>query len=205
MREPYPLQWPEGWKRAKYREQSRFGIGFAEARRRVLHEIDLLGAANTIITSDLPTRADGLPYANGRAEDPGIAVWFVLDGKERVFACDKWRTHAENLQAIAKSVEAMRGLDRWGASDIVTRVFAGFTALPPGGDNTSTAKPWREVLHMHFASDGLTKPEQLKLAKARYREAMKEQHPDVGGDHVGAAELNAAIAAAETELQGGAS
>jgi hypothetical protein len=194
MRSPYPLQWPDGWKRATVYEPSRFGIGFAEARRRVLQELGRLGAANAVITSDLPTRVDGLPYANGRAEDPGIAVWFVLDQKERVFACDKWLTHAENLQAIAKSIEAMRGLDRWGASDIINRVFSGFTALPPGSDNHSTAKPWREVLGVTPNQTG------LDVVRAHHRAKMMAAHPDRGGSHELAVELNTALADAEREL-----
>lgn len=124
MREPYPLQWPPGFSRTASadRRDSRFGrgvfkVGLAIARTDVITELDRLGAANYIITTDLPTRRDGLPYADGRSNDPGVAVWFILDDKERVFACDKWKTHAENMRAIALSIEAMRGLERWGMAD----------------------------------------------------------------------------------------
>lgn len=175
----------------------------------MIEELSRLGAANVVITSDLPTRNDGLPYSNGRADDPGIAVWFVLaDGKgklhERVFPCDKWRTHAENMTAIARTVEAMRGMDRWGVGQVIERAFAGFTALPPGPSSTISPpveRPWREVFAPWArALDELSKSERLALVKYRYRDAMDRAHPDRGGSHDTAAELNVAMAAAEAEL-----
>lgn len=204
MREPFPLQWPEGWARtnAADRTRSRFGVrgqvSFSQVRTELLHELDLLGAANAIITSDLPVRHDGLPYATNRLDgDPGIAVWFVLDDKERVFPCDKWRSHAENMQAIAKSIEALRGLERWGVGDVVTRAFSGFNALPPG-PSPEPARSWREVLGGVWPE--LARAELLVIARARHRAAIRTAHPDAGGSHELAAELNAAIAAAELEL-----
>jgi hypothetical protein len=222
-REPFPLQWPEGWQRTKpsSRERSRFGfrstgqVSFSSARHDLLAELDRLGAGNVVITSDLPTRHDGLPYANGRADDPGIAVWFVLANRklgrteERVFACDKWRTHAENMQAIAKSIEAMRGLERWGAGDVVQRAFAGFAALPAGSGEETIATPpprkrtWREVFEMFNVYDAIPAADILAIARVRHRNAIKAAHPDVGGTHELAAELNAALAEAERELGGG--
>lgn len=204
-REPYPLQWPDGWKRTKshYRLRSRFGnsghVSFSNARHSLLVELDRLGAANAVITSDLPTRHDGLPYANGRAEDPGVAVWFVLPNErgnleERVFACDKWLSHAENMQAIAKSIEAMRGLERWGAADVVQRAFSGFAALPPGVPLGPAKRPWREVLGVS-ALEGV-----LDVAKRAHRDLIRKHHPDAGGSHELAAEINAALAEAEREL-----
>ncbi len=209
-REPFPLQWPEGWERTKAsnRQRSRFGhagqVGFAQARGDLLTELDRLRATFIVLTSDLPMRGDGLPYANGRADDPGIAVWFVLHGQERVFACDKWRSHAENMVAIAKSIDALRGLDRWGAGDVVTRAFAGFAALPPGsGDEYVPAppkqRPWREVIGGVWPA-GLNGLELLAIAKARHRERIMICHPDRGGDAELAAELNVAMSEAETEL-----
>lgn len=219
MREPFPLQWPDGWARTRsdFRARSKFGyrnsgqVSFSAARQELLDELARLGAANAVITSDLPTRHDGLPYANGRAEDPGIAVWFVLPDDrgvmhERVFACDKWRSHAENMQAIAKSIEALRGLDRWGASDVVTRAFAGFNALPPGSGDEVTPpppvkRPWWEVLGINLEVRIATPRELLlDIAKLQHRKLIKTAHPDAGGSHEAAAELNAAIEEAEREL-----
>lgn len=222
-RQPYPLQWPESWKRTRVtdRAKSKFGhrgtgqVSLSGARDLLLGELSRLGAANVVITSDLPTRNDGIPYADGRATDPGIAVWFAMVENqkvvERVFACDKWRSPAENMQAIALSVEAMRGLARWGAGDVVSRAFAGFAALPPPSGPEAPQAPfvppkraWRDVLGWAGGSAApwpeLGNEELLAIAKHRHRALIQKHHPDRGGDATFAAELNAAMADAEQEL-----
>lgn len=214
-RKPFPLQWPDDLPRAKpgTRRASKFGAKgradnlspFQEARL-VYAELDRLGAANYVLTCDLPTRSDGLPYADGRRRDidPGVAAWFVLDGHERVFACDAWLSIAENMHAIALSIEAMRGLDRWGITDIVKNAFRGFAALPPGSSGTidtgPVKRPWREVIGGTWPSD-MSKSELLDVAHLRYKRLIRDAHPDrEGGDAARAAELNVAMADAEAEL-----
>lgn len=221
-RQGFPLQWPDGSARTppENRLRSKFGVrgqvSFSQAYRFLRDELDRLVAINVAITSDLPVRHDGTPYSPGRAvDDPGVAVWFMLADKngkhtERTFACDRWLTHAENMTAIAKSIEALRGLDRWGMADAVERAFSGFTALPAGGE-TSTGegpppeprkRPWREVLADTFTPfPDLDGDELLVLAKSRHRKLIQLHHPDRGGDAAKAAEINAALAEAEKELQ----
>lgn len=203
-REPFPLQWPEGWKRTSMRRVPQFIARFAKDRDAVIHQLKMRRASHIVITSDLPTRADGLPYANARCSDPGIAVWWVERGREQVIACDRWKNVDQNLRAIDMSLNALRALDRWGASEMVDRAFAGFAALPPGsGDEyvngtAPTRRPWREVLGGVWPE--LEAIELLVLAKARHRKAIATAHPDAGGSHELAAELNTALAEAEQEL-----
>lgn len=215
-RDPFPLQWPENAKRTPTgkRERSRFGIrgqvSFSQSRRELLDELSRLGAANAVITSDLPTRHDGLPYATNvtRDIDSGIAVWFVLPDdhgnlQERVFACDRWVSHAENMRGLALTIAAIRGIDRWGVADAAARAFAGFAALPPGSSGTVPPGPvkrsWREIFGM-TAFETLAPPDLLAIARSRHRERIKVAHPDAGGSHEAAAEINAALAEAEQEL-----
>jgi hypothetical protein len=215
-RRPYPLQWPPGSRRTSSKERVPSSFGRPEPGRfgrsppsayetaKELHaELGRLGAANAVITSQLPTRHDGLPYADGRSEDPGIAVWFVLDGHERVFACDKWCTPGENLRAIAKSIEALRGLERWGMADVVSKAFAGFAALPSGAPAPPVKRDWREVFGVEALVDTLlasSTDDLIAVVKARHRKLIAEHHPDAGGDVARAAELNAALDEAEKEL-----
>lgn len=212
-RAPYPLQWPPGQKRTPStgRRHSRFGdrrvvAGGSpgtpspyEAAKELLAELKLLGAAHVTITSQLPTRHDGLPYADGRSDDPGVAVWFVHRGHERVFACDLWFTVGDNLRAIALSVGAMRGLARWGMADVEERVFAGFAALPAGAPDAPRKRAWREVLGVESIV-GLEPADLLAIAKARHRGLIAAAHPDAGGDVDRAAELNVALDEASAEL-----
>jgi hypothetical protein len=207
-RSPYPLQWPAGRTRTKPddRRASSFGgkwydgkkvVSPYETAKQLFAELKRLGASHVVITSLLPTRHDGLPYSDGRCDDPGIAVWFVHRGHERVFACDRWRTPGENIRAITLSVEAMRGLERWGMADVVEQAFAGFAALPPG---PPAKRSWREVLGVIDKPHGLMNDEYLAMVKHRHRKLIADAHPDVGGDTARAAELNAALDEAEKEL-----
>lgn len=223
MREPFPLQWPDGWARTEpsARRRSSFGhrnsgdVPFSYAYDQLRAELGRLGAVNAVITTELPLNSRGIPYASSKTSgDVGVAVWFLLadergDMQERVNACDQYRTIAENLIAIAKTIEAIRGIARWGAADIVTRAFSGFTALPPGSSDepyvvppAPKKKPWRDVIGGHWPD--LEKADLLAIAKRRYRERIANAHPDRGGDHDTAAELGAALAEAERELGGGA-
>jgi hypothetical protein len=203
-REPYPLQWPDGWRRTRpnERKRSRFGDGKTpmsaySTAQALVSELERLGATRVVITSFLPTRPDRLPYSDGRSEDPGVAVWCSLPDaagilRERVFACDKWTTAAENMRAIELSVAAMRGLERWGMTDIVGRVVAGFAALPSG----PPPKPsWRAV----FGVEGmkLEGDDLLAVVKARYRKQVATAHPDAGGSHDRVAALTEAFREAE--------
>lgn len=215
IRAPFPLQWPDDTERTKpgLRRRSIFQTSFAAARENVLRQCELLGAANVVITSMLPTNRHGQPIASNNVSDPGIAVWFVLDGQERVFACDRWIRAEANLQAIAKTLEAMRGVDRWGVAGAQKRLFAGFAALPPGDGSTAATeppaprpRPWREVLGGVLGGawpSELDDGELLALAKVRHRKLIEQHHPDRGGDPQLAAEINAALDAAEQELSRG--
>jgi len=213
MRKPFPLSWPLDWRRTepRHRTPSRFyAVSFIKARDKLLHELRLLNAVNVVLTSNMPTKPNGMPYASSAKQvtDPGIAVWFVqpkidATSHERVFACDRWVQPAENMWAIALMIAAIRGIERWGASDIVDRAFSGFNALPPGNDRGSVeVPPWQEILGMTAIVDvdGLAHPEVLMIAKAKHRMLIKDAHPDRGGSTERAAELNDALARAEKAL-----
>lgn len=203
MRAPFPLQWPEGRSRTPARDRKRgnFQRGLSTALDALYDELRQLKAVNVVVTSDLPTRLDGRPRADGgRVSDPGIAVWFVLDSRERSWCCDRWLTVEANVNAIALSIAAIRGLERWGGANVVERAFAGFAALPPG---TVTPRSWREVLGSADSWGSTTSSaDLLALVKSRHRALIRTAHPDAGGSHEAAAEINAALAAAERELQG---
>lgn len=136
-----------------------------------------------------------------RGDDPGIAVWFEYKRLERVLACDRWYRPEENLRAIAKSIEAMRGLERWGVADVMERVFTGFaTALPAG---PPVERPWRDVLGGTWPGADLDAADVLAIAKARHRRLISDLHPDDpdhGDSTARVAEINAALDAAEREL-----
>jgi hypothetical protein len=206
-RKSFPLQWPDGWRRTAddaRKAHKNFGTMFSRDRDSILKRLNKRGA-NAVITSDLPLRKDGIPYADSRCADTGIAVyWYEYSDKwnERVLACDHWRDITQNIRAISLTIEAICGIDRWGCTEIIERAFAGFTALPAAGES-SRRRTWREVFDMD--SDVmlcLGTDEQLLIVKGRFRKLMSENHPDKGGGLEAAAEINVAMEQAEKELTG---
>lgn len=186
----YPLQWPAHVPRAKRRERARFETSFARARDGLARELERMGARYTVLSTNVELRLDGQPYAN-RAEpaDPGVAVYFMRNGKRLTFACDRWDRVRDNVQAVRKTIEALRGIERWGASDMLERAFDGFKALPPGsGDGAvvTGARPWRDVLGV--GSDC----QDFDTVRKAWRRKAHETHPDHGGDPAHFAEVQAA-------------
>src|SRR5690606_30813924 len=134
--EAYPLQWPNGWSRTQYPMNSKFGSyndkpTIGSASDKIVYEMRLFGGTDLIISTDSKFRKDGLPYSSQRQpDDRGVAVYFTYQNEQKVIACDSFNKIGCNLWAIAKTIEAMRGIDRWGCSEIITKAFTGFTALP---------------------------------------------------------------------------
>lgn len=94
----------------------------------------ILHRSQDVLSSNIELRRDGLPYANRpEPDDPGVAVYFMYDGEPRVFCCDKWDRVQDNMHAIGNTIGAIRGMDRWGVSDMLPRIFRGFQALPDVG------------------------------------------------------------------------
>ena len=175
----YPLQWPAGRPRTAAPEtthsfrrtgtRSRYTI--TQAVDLILAELGRMGVPDVVISSNLRVRLDGRPVAEQRApQDAGAAIYFQHEGRQVCFACDKWSTVEDNLRAISLTLEAVRGMERWGAASIEA-TFTGYAALPaPAGAN------WWEVL-------GLSSPgADAHMVLTAYRALVKQHHPDMGGD-----------------------
>lgn len=175
----FPLAWPGGWPRTKTTQRSAFKADLAKTRDSLLHQIGLLGGTHVVLSSNLPLRLDGLPRANQpQPHDKGVAVYFLRRGKQMVFACDRWDKIEDNIRAIEKTIEAVRGIDRWGASEMMERAFTAFEALPP------PRSCWDILGIRPGASE-----DDINTA---YRTKARGAHPDAGGNHTAMADLNRA-------------
>lgn len=189
----YPLSWPVGRPRTASPQRSAFKCpGFGQVRDELLAELRRLGAVSVILSTNLRLRGDGLPYAEQRQPaDAGVAVYFELKGRELCFACDRWRRIEENARAIQRTIEAIRGIGRWGTGDMIEAAFQGFAALPAH----APPPPWRTTLRLGASAT-------LADAESAYRTLALESHPDRGGSVEAMAQLNDAIERARAELGG---
>ena len=143
-----------------------------------LTSVERMDAEHVVINSNIETYERGgkrIPYTN-RSEpaDPGVAVYFQWNSESYALACDHWETTAGNMQALRKTVAAMRGLERWKVSEILKRTFSGFDALPAEGETSGSS--WWDVLGV--PRENATR-EKVRHA---YRKRSKDAHPDQGGD-----------------------
>lgn len=211
----YPLAWPDGWPRAKSREYAKFSassmtydtqrqqsvtrkrdVSVADGTARVTATLRRmgLGADDIVISTNVVLRLDGLPKSNQpEPGDPGVAVyWQTKKGERKVMAIDRYYRVGDNLAAVAASLEALRGIERWGGGQILDRAFSGFAALPPPGQ--TTARGWREVLGVEAAERDLGR------VQLQYRRLSAVHHPDRGGTESAMSELNWAWAQAQEAL-----
>lgn len=194
---PYPLTWPLTAPRTapSSRVDSRFGrrstrsyglrpLTLADAREGLLSELDRFRASDVIISANIPLRLDGLPASGRRApDDPGVAVYFVHNGRSVAIACDQYRSAPDNMRAVAVTIESLRRIARHGSSNLFEQAFSGFAALPA----STQAPDWMEVLGV---GRGATLPD----CEAAYKRLVPAVHPDrPGGSAEAMVSLNAAI------------
>lgn len=175
MTTAYPLAWPQGFPRTTSRAGSKLKTSLPGAINNIQTEMRLFGRdsgkpVQGIVISSNVTLMDSRP------KDPGIACYFVWDSIQCCIAVDRYQKVEENLQAIAKIIEAERTKLRHGGLNIVRAAFRGFASLPPPTDVAGQlAKPWSDVLGVPAGAD-------LATARTAYTRLVKKEHPDMGGD-----------------------
>lgn len=197
MTQAYPLQWPDGWPRtdAHKREdgRSRFQKGdwrgrsfttINTTRQQLADELQRLGARSVVLSTNVELRLDGQPYSNRRApDDPGIAVYFALEGEPMVMAQDQFQRVPDNIRSLTLAISGMRQMQRHGGGTMLKRAFSGFTALPPPDQmspiTTPPTRQWWDVL-------GVSHDSPMPVVEAAWKALCREQ----GGATV---ELNQAI------------
>jgi hypothetical protein len=191
----YPLSWPTGWKRTPsyQRQRARFQSGGAaltvhRAITRLSGELARLGARDEILSTNMQTRLDGLPYS-GQSEpaDPGVAVYFTLKGQARCLACDAWTRTADNIAAIAQHIDALRRIDRYGVGTL-DQAFAGYAPRLQAAPSE-----WWIVF-------GISRSSTRAAVEEAFTRLAKTAHPDAGGSHDAMARLTEAKTAALREV-----
>jgi len=172
IKNAYPLDWPAGWPvtSSEDRKRARYTVSFDRAQMDLIKELVRLDRSNhdmAIISADIPVRRDGMHYASYKKPDnPGVSVFFYRDGKPHVIACDTWDLVKDNMRAVGLTIEALRALERTGASGILDRAYSGFEQLPYWSNS------WVNTLEMQ---DMEITPENVKK---QFRTLAQKYHPD---------------------------
>lgn len=197
QRRAFPLQWPSGWRRCPIAERKygRFNkkerqysadrqrswdssknLTVTDGVERILESLEKMNISryDAVISTNIRPRLDGLPRSGEKKpEDPGAAVYWREDSRKpmRCMAIDSYTDVADNLAAIAATLEAMRAIERHGGAEILDRAFTGFAALPE-----RASEPWRDVL-------GITEnAPTVDRVQSVAKNLLIEHHPDHNGD-----------------------
>lgn len=183
----FPLTWPESKTRCSHRMRSRFDSSLAKAHREISDEMARWKIGGSYVISMAPA-------FRRTTSDPGCALWFLMPLKRgqakrelRVIACDNYDLQEHNLYAIAKTLYALRAIERWGAYTLEQAVEGARPMLPaPEGHGN---RPWWDVL-------GVASNWPLEAIEMKYQALAKRAHPDAGGSADEMTALNAAISEA---------
>jgi hypothetical protein len=178
----YPLQWPAGWQRTESwrRKSARFSTsGRGRSNRqltvydaviRVREVLEKMAIDDVVVSTNLKTKLDGFPASNQpEPGDRGAAVyWRTKSGETRCMAIDIYDRVADNLAAVAATLDAMRAIERHGGASVLDRAFTGFAALPDQSED------WTSVL-------GVPAGAPRAAVDEAYRRLRSSTHPDRGG------------------------
>ena len=176
--------WP-GPQTPRYQQKNAtFRASYVQTLDLLEDELAKLNATDILIQAYLTRdqiRNDGWPRGNAIPEPAGIILTFEVarNGKRlsMSFPCDTFNDWQDNLRAIAKSLEALRMVDRYG----VTRnneQYRGFTAIGAGD-------PRAAALAFLAKMTGWPEAQIASDPNGAYRLAAAALHPDQGGTHEG--------------------
>jgi len=157
-------------------------ISYDQTLRELEYEIDQLQKGRGEIEATIGVglterdiRLDGAPRADARpALHPGVEISFDSRYGRLTYATDVFTDWRDNVRAVAKGLEALRAIDRWGVAKRGQQ-YAGFALLTAG---PSLAELGRELVERHGGIPA----------------ALRATHPDTGGPAASSRDFQAVIA-----------
>lgn len=192
------------WLRSGHqRQQSRFDSTWSSTVALLSREIDQLGGRDVVLEVDVPERGirnDGMLRADAKVAEPAVVVAFeTRQHGPMLYRCDRYAVGSgtwargdswqHNVRAIALTLEALRAVDRYGATE-TGQQYAGFKALPGGQpivpEAPTVTKDEAWSILGSFASTNiadLRDTASLDEIRGLHRKARSFAHPDRhGGD-----------------------
>lgn len=186
--------WPDGMTVAPIREwpgtltlrrqRSNFSASWSATLSLLNAELRHLGARDReLLVAIRPEdfRLDGKPRANAKQQHPGVILSFDAKVGHLSYAVDTFDRWQDNVRGIAKSLEALRMVDRYGTTKHGEQ-HRGFlaiesTAAPAGWATADVALGY--LIDIAYRVETFTRHDDpvriLRVAK-------RVTHPDTGGD-----------------------
>lgn len=177
-----PLRWPAGAPQTAKPVSSRFAEhSLYDSSSELEGELRRFGVTDAVISADVALKRNGMPYASPpKGCDLGAAVYFTRGGEEQVLAIDRYDYLPDNVWALARTIAALRQIERDGGPEILSQALGAFKSLPGPGSDIEAIRDrrcawWGEVLGL---DPNLASPMNIEAA---FREKAKTAHPDAGG------------------------
>ena len=170
--------WPGEPKAYTERRRGPFKSTPGRTLRDLQRELGLLRASEVMIRGywqDKDFRRDGSLRADARPTNPGVIVEYYVDDEKYRVACDTFQFWEDNLKAIAKTLENLRAIARYGV--VKGEQYVGFKALPEKASETLTPDAALTIISSEagIPKDQLNDAERLRHA---IRVARARSHPD---------------------------
>lgn len=173
---------------ASKREWSRFDTTWSKTLQLLGREIDMLDGRDVVIEVDVPERAirlDGMLRADAKANSPAVVVAFESKHGPMLYRCDRFVARysgqpddwQQNVRAIALTLEALRAVDRYGATE-TGQQYAGWKAIgsAPASVPLAADAAWLTLRNLaEVSTEADVSPERI-ISLAR-----RNAHPDHGG------------------------
>lgn len=178
-----PLErWPK--KATLLPTRARFKATWTAVLDLLEYELEKLKAKDIIIEAAFTRediRNDGWPRSTARPSKSAVIVSFTGKHGPASFPCDTFDHWQANIHAIAKSLEALRMVDRYGVT-MGGEQYRGFTALPPP-EGTPLTRETAAALIAKYAGgfDASQISRDAEYRDRAWRAAVVAVHPDKPG------------------------
>lgn len=161
-------------KRSGDTKSSPFRTNWDDTLMLLAYEIDRLGGNEVVLQLDLTDaeiRMDGMPRKDARPRTSAVVISFQSRHGPLQFATDRFDRWHDNLYAIARGLEALRKIDRYGISTGAQQ-YTGWKSIGSGIEMPAHQMTYEEAhnfITLHGESGDL---------KTAYRNAARYLHPD---------------------------
>lgn len=179
-----PDQWPGTPTPSYQRGRPPFKAMWAQTLKDLRREVAMLGGRDVTIAldvSDFDLRNDGQLRANARPKSPAVILGFKNNKGDRFeFPCDRFGFWQDNLDAIARAMQDLRRIDRYGVK--AGKQYEGFKALPERATETLTAQAAAKFISKVSGYGDAVILSLASSARDAIRVAQSRSHPDRGGN-----------------------